>query len=271
MKKKFYAMVLVSALALNACSVAARNADGQADTGDRETTDTQAVSIAESETEQGKAQTESVGDHTDAEEAQLISTQELDEHFKIGIKEGKIVLEAYDDGSYLLKVMDDEAVLSELEMNTVHQGNKDVYISLDEEQPYLLVYTPYVMQGDADLSYEILTWQEGTQKIAAQDSIQFRYALYTDADIPVADVAEYADKLSAYLENCKLLVSVNTEGIRTEETEQDSYSMFNRILPIADRAVYDELELEQSGSMEEKLVCLNKYFKEIYEYRNSEK
>lgn len=273
MKKRFYAIVLSSVLTLTACSAAETSDTGQYSTDHKKTEASQEVVTTENETEQSKTQTESSADNTGAadEEPQMISVQELDDHFKIGTKTGKIVLEAYDDGSYLLKVMDGAEVLGEIEMNTAHPGNKEIYLSLNAEQPYLVVCTPYVMQGDADLSYEVLTWQEGTQEIKAKDSIQFRYALYTDADMPVTEIAEYAVKLSDYLENSRLLVSVDTTGVKTEETDADSYSLFNRLLPIADKAIYEELELDQLDSIEKKLVRLNEYFKETYlQYRSSE-
>lgn len=268
MKKSYYAPVISLAFILTACNASGTDDGGLNATG-AGTSSIQGVQTAETES---SASAESTSEGAGEKTPQLISTQELESSFKIGEKTGKVILESYDDGGYLLKVTDGDETLGEVEMNAAHPGNKDVYISLKEEQPYLVVYTPYVMQGDADLRYEVLTWQDGTQSLLAEDSIQFRYALYTDADMPVAEIAAYAEQLSGYLENSRLLVSVDTEGIRTEEAAEDDYTLFDRLLPIADRAVYDELELSTLDNMEEKLTKLNAYYKETYaQHRSSEK
>ncbi len=204
------------------------------------------------------------------ESEQLVSTEVLYDEFTIGSTgdTAQIVLESYDGGGQILKVVSNDEVLGEVYMHTSHSGNKDVYLSFLDGDTCIFVYTPYTMQGDVSLSYEVLSYYSGEEQVVDSDEMDFSYSLYTEADIPVDEVCAFADMVSAYLEGAQLLVSVSTDGVVTaEEIDNDGYTEFVKVLPIVSEDVYDSLGLDEIDSLEEKLELIDKYYKEDFAER----
>ncbi len=201
------------------------------------------------------------------EAEQLVSTEMLYDEFAIGSTgdTAQITLESYDGGSQILKVVCDDETLGEVYMHTSHGGNKDVYLSYLDGDTCLFVYTPYTMQGDVSLSYEVLSYYSGEEQVVDSDVIDFRYSLYEEADIPIDDVCAFADTVSGYLEGAKLLVSVSIDGVTTTEEYSGGYAEFTKVLPIVCEELYERLGLDDLELLEEKLEMINKYYKETYE------
>ena len=199
------------------------------------------------------------------ESEQLVSTEVLYDEFTIGGTgdTAQIVLESYDGGGQILNVVCDDEVLGKVYMHTSHGVNMDIYLSYLDGDTCIFVYTPYVMQGDVSLSYEVLSYYSGEEQVVDSNGIDFSYSLYTEADIPVDEVCAFADMVSAYLEGAHLLVSVSMDGaVTAEETDNDVYAEFVKVLPIVSEEVYDSLGLDEVDTLKEKLEMIDEYYKE---------
>ncbi|MGB4660538.1 MAG: hypothetical protein WBI07_15285, partial [Mobilitalea sp.] len=120
-----------------------------------------------------------------------------------------------------LSVIDQkDKILWSEETFLAHTGWNSLYLCTWKEEEYLLRYLPTMYQGMCSYSYELFYLDEsGKAESVSSDAIDFSINPGDEVNYDAEELAAFAEKVNAFLENSILIVSTE-EGVLEYSTEE---------------------------------------------------
>ncbi len=172
----------------------------------------------------------------------------------------KIVLHDLGDGDCQMRVLSgaDSAVLFMDELSISHAGWKSWYLCTLQEGAQLLCYTPSFGTGIGEYRCELYTFSTDSINSPFVSSFDVSFSVAPgQVELPAQEMADFAERVNALLENSTLLVSTR-DGVMTvgpAETEPETFAVLDEL------AAPDQVPGTEAGELKRRLETFEKYFR----------